>query len=136
MNLENIVKQINTWYPKNNLPIPINQPTINEKDINSITDTLNENWVSTAGPIINEFEEQLKSEFDQKEVVAVNSGTSALHLSLLGLGISQDDQIITTPLTFVAPSPIAGTIPTPTRSVPPVSTWSKFIFYAKVKFFL
>lgn len=103
MNLENVVKQINTWYPKNNLPIPINQPTINEKDINSIIETLNDNWVSTAGPIIKKFEEQLKFEFDQKEVVAVNSGTSALHLSLLGMGIAHDDQIITTPLTFVAP---------------------------------
>ena len=98
-----IVSNIKSWYQDKDLPIFINEPKISEKDIQAVTKTLDENWVSTAGPIVNEFEKSISKVFDSIESVAVNSGTSALHLAIQSLDISNEDQIITTPLTFVAP---------------------------------
>ncbi len=99
----NIYNSIKSWYQNKDLPIFINEPNISEEDIQAVIKTLDENWVSTAGPIVYEFEKSISKVFDGIESVAVNSGTSALHLAIQSLDISNGDQIITTPLTFVAP---------------------------------
>ena len=103
MNSEKLLNEIISWYPKKELPININEPLISSLDIDAVIKTLDDNWVSTAGPIVNEFEKSISKVFDGIESVAVNSGTSALHLAIQSLDISNEDQIITTPLTFVAP---------------------------------
>ena len=103
MNSEKLLNEIISWYPKKELPININEPLISSSDIDAVIKTLDDNWVSTAGPIVNEFEKSISKVFDGIESVAVNSGTSALHLAIQSLDISNEDQIITTPLTFVAP---------------------------------
>jgi len=51
---------------------------------------------------IHEFEEDFKKYIDSPYVVAVNSGTAALHTALVALGIGQGDGVITTPFTFPA----------------------------------
>ena len=48
------------------------------------------------------FEEEFGSYCNVKHCIAVNSGTSALHLSLLAAGVGEGDQVITVPNTFVA----------------------------------
>ncbi len=103
MNSDKLIKEIKSWYPAKELPIHINEPLISNSDLDAVMQTLNDNWVSTAGPIVNEFETSVSKVFDNKGAVAVNSGTSALHMALAGLGISRNDEVITTPLTFVAP---------------------------------
>tara|TARA_B100000242_G_C43053736_1_gene492553 strand:- start:3360 stop:4523 length:1164 start_codon:yes stop_codon:yes gene_type:complete len=103
VNSEKLLNEIISWYPKKELPININEPLISSSDIDAVIKTLDDNWVSTAGPIVNEFEKSISKVFDGIESVAVNSGTSALHLAIQSLDISNEDQIITTPLTFVAP---------------------------------
>jgi dTDP-4-amino-4,6-dideoxygalactose transaminase len=50
------------------------------------------------------FEEYVKKEYDLKDCIAVNSGTSALIASLWSLDLKPDDEVITTPLTFIATS--------------------------------
>ena len=103
MNSEKLLNEIISWYPKKELPININEPLISSSDIDAVIKTLDDNWVSTAGPIVNEFENSVSKVFDNKGVVALNSGTSALHMALVALGVSRNDEVITTPLTFVAP---------------------------------
>ncbi len=103
MNSEKLLNEIISWYPKEELPININEPLISSSDIDAVIKTLDDNWVSTAGPIVNEFETSVSKVFDNKGVVALNSGTSALHMALVALGVSRKDEVITTPLTFVAP---------------------------------
>ena len=56
-----IVSNIKSWYQDKDLPIFINEPKISEKDIQAVTKTLDENWVSTAGPIVNEFEKSINN---------------------------------------------------------------------------
>ena len=54
------------------------------------------------GPYVADFETQFAQYCSAAEGVAVNSGTSALHLALLAAGIGPGDEVITTPFTFVA----------------------------------
>ncbi len=54
------------------------------------------------GPEVERFEESWARYCEAEYCVAVNSGTAALHLALLGLGIGEGDEVITTPMTFIA----------------------------------
>src|SRR5262245_27555326 len=54
------------------------------------------------GPEVGEFERQFASYVGTRHAVAMNSGTSALHLALLAAGIGPGDEVITVPFTFVA----------------------------------
>jgi dTDP-4-amino-4,6-dideoxygalactose transaminase len=54
------------------------------------------------GGAVEEFEKEFASYCDSRFAVAVNSGTSALHLALLSPGIGEGDEVITTPATFIA----------------------------------
>ncbi len=74
---------------------------IDEEDINAVIDVLKGDWI-TQGPKIDEFEKALANYCGAKYAVAVNSGTSALHLACLAAGIKEGDEVITTPITFVA----------------------------------
>jgi dTDP-4-amino-4,6-dideoxygalactose transaminase len=56
----------------------------------------------TNGKYVKKFEEHFKKHFNAKYCVAVNNGTSALHLSLLALKIKKDDEIIVPSMTFIA----------------------------------
>lgn len=56
----------------------------------------------TTGSYVAEFEEQFATYLDLKYAVGLNSCTAALHLSLLALGIGEGDEVITTPMTFIA----------------------------------
>ncbi|MBV8775230.1 MAG: DegT/DnrJ/EryC1/StrS family aminotransferase [Deltaproteobacteria bacterium] len=54
------------------------------------------------GPAVRQFEEEFASFLGVRHVIGVNSGTDALRLSLLALGIGVGDEVITTPMTFIA----------------------------------
>ena len=56
----------------------------------------------TQGPKVPEFEKAIAKEVGCKEVIAVNSATSALHITCLALGINEGDMVWTSPITFVA----------------------------------
>ena len=56
------------------------------------------------GPKVAEFERAFASYCGAKHCVGVNSGTSALHLALLGAGVRPGDEVITVPMTFIATS--------------------------------
>lgn len=74
--------------------IPHNKPTIEKDDIQSVTDTLNSKWLAP-GEKVKEFEREL-AEYLSKDgyAVVVDSGTSALYLALLSLGIKRGDEVV------------------------------------------
>ena len=73
------------------------------KEIQYISEAVDSNWITTAGPQIVRFEKALESYLDtSKPVVTVSSGTAALHLALIDMGIEPGDEIICQDLTFVA----------------------------------
>ncbi len=77
------------------------KPTIEEEDIQEVIDTLRSGWIGT-GPKTIQFEKAMQKLLGVKSAIAVNSCTAALSLALEIAGISKGDEVITTPLTFVA----------------------------------
>lgn len=82
--------------------IKVYQPKITNEDITYVTDTLKKGWLSGNTPIIKEFEEALSNYLGVKYVSSCSSGTAALHLSLLGLGIGPGDEVIMPSLSYIA----------------------------------
>ncbi|MEZ5357634.1 MAG: UDP-4-amino-4,6-dideoxy-N-acetyl-beta-L-altrosamine transaminase [Candidatus Zixiibacteriota bacterium] len=81
--------------------LPYGRQHIIESDIAEVASVLQSDWL-TQGPKIPEFEHALADRLNAKEAVVCTSGTAALHLCMLALGIGEGDAIITTPNTFAA----------------------------------
>ncbi len=86
---------------KNSDFIVFGAPLITQDEIDEVVDSLKSGWLGT-GPKVARFEENFRKYKSAKHSIAVNSATSALHLSLLAAGIKEGDEVITTPLTFCA----------------------------------
>ena len=82
--------------------IPISQPSIGAKEIEYVTDAVRSGWVSSLGKYIDMFEEKFAQYCGTKYAVATSNGTTALHLTLVSLGITSEDEVIIPDLTFVA----------------------------------
>lgn len=79
--------------------LPFSPPSIGEEEINEVIDTLRSEWI-TAGPKVLRFEQEFAQFVHAPDALAVSSGTAALHLALLSLGVGSGDAVITSPLTF------------------------------------
>lgn len=82
-------------------PIPAARPVIDESDIQAVVDVMRSGMV-VQGPQVKAFEEEFSEVVDGRHCVAVNSGTSALHLTLLALGFGPGDEVICPSFTFAA----------------------------------
>lgn len=82
--------------------IPISQPSITEKEIDYVTDAMKSGWVSSLGKYIDKFEVMFAGYCETKYAVATSNGTTALHLTLVSLGVTSDDEVIIPDFTFVA----------------------------------
>jgi dTDP-4-amino-4,6-dideoxygalactose transaminase len=76
-------------------------PSIGEEEIEAVAETLRSGWLTT-GPRAALLEERMAAYLDAKHVLAVASGTAALHLALVALGIGPGDEVITTTITWPA----------------------------------
>jgi perosamine synthetase len=83
------------------MKVPLSTPDIGKLEISNVVEVLQSNRLSL-GPKVLEFEQKFASYLGMKHAVAVNSGTSALHLAIRALGIGPEDEVITTPFSFVA----------------------------------
>jgi len=79
------------------------EPVITSEDIQAVTKALRERRLS-GGKYVARFEEALSASLGGFEVVVVNAGTAALHISLMTLGIKPGDEVITTPFSITATS--------------------------------
>lgn len=81
--------------------IPYGRQTIDEDDIQEVIKVLKSDWI-TQGQKIKEFEDALCDYSGARYAVAVSSGTAALHIACLAAGIQPGDEVITSPISFVA----------------------------------
>ena len=81
--------------------IPYGRQSINEADIQAVVDVLRSDYVTT-GPKIGEFEKKVADYTGAKYAVAIANGTAALHAACHAAGITEGDEVITTPITFAA----------------------------------
>jgi len=86
------------------IKIFIAEPSINESDIKSVNDAVRSGWISGRGPFIDKFEKEFARWNGTKYGITTTSGTSALHLALASLGVSQNDEVIIPALSMSAVS--------------------------------
>ena len=82
--------------------IPLSVPNFEGNEKKYVNDALEQGWVSTGGAYINQLEKSLAEFLHTDNVAACQSGTSALHLSLVEAGVGPDDVVLVPPLTFIA----------------------------------
>ncbi len=82
--------------------IPIAQPKLAGNEKRYVMDCLDSNWISSIGKYISLFEESFASFCGVKHAVAVNNGTSALHLALVALNLQPGDEVIVPTVTYIA----------------------------------
>ena len=76
-------------------------PAIGDEEIEAVSETLRSGWLTT-GPRTAELERRFAEYVGAKHALAVTSGTAALHMALVALGVGPGDEVITTPITWPA----------------------------------
>ncbi|BBU71986.1 LPS biosynthesis-like protein [Fluviibacter phosphoraccumulans] len=90
-------------------PIPFTRPTLDEATIASVGDVLRSGWI-TSGPKVQEFESELSGFFGGRPVRTFANGTSTMEVALRIAGIGPGDEVITTPISWVATSNVILTV--------------------------
>nr|WP_291953893.1 DegT/DnrJ/EryC1/StrS family aminotransferase [Mahella sp.] len=85
------------------MEVPLSGPDITQKEIDAVVDVMRSGILSI-GPKLEEFEHKIAEYIGVKHAIGVNSGTSGLHLLVRSMGISDDDEVITTPFSFISSS--------------------------------
>lgn len=104
----------------------LSPPHMSGLEMDFVQQAISDNWVAPVGPNIDGFEQEIASYIGQnKEVLAVNSGTSAIHLALIMAGVTTGDEVICPSFTFVATaSPIVFIGATPIFVDSEQETWN------------
>ncbi|WP_214744646.1 aminotransferase class I/II-fold pyridoxal phosphate-dependent enzyme [Exiguobacterium sp. s189] len=84
------------------MTILLSKPHMSGREMAYVEEAFASNWIAPLGPNVNAFEEELGKYVDHPHTLATSSGTAALHLALLTLGIERGDVIFCQSLTFVA----------------------------------
>lgn len=82
--------------------IPVNAPIITQESKDLVAKALEESWISSAGPYIEQFEKEFATYLGVKHAILVNTGTAALHIALLASGIGEGDEVIVPSFTMAA----------------------------------
>jgi dTDP-4-amino-4,6-dideoxygalactose transaminase len=83
--------------------LPFTRPSFNQETIDAVSEVLRSGWV-TSGPKLAEFEATLSAYFDRRPVRCFANGTATMKIALQVLGIGPGDEVITTPISWVATS--------------------------------
>ncbi|MEU0567744.1 aminotransferase class V-fold PLP-dependent enzyme [Nonomuraea sp. NPDC005983] len=87
--------------------LPYGRQSISEADIEAVAEVLRGDWLTT-GPAVEAFEAELSRWCGGVPCVAVTSGTAALHVAYVAAEVGPGDEVVTTPLTFVATAATAA----------------------------
>ena len=80
----------------------LSTPHITDKDIQNVQKVLKSNWISTSSKWVNKFEKDINNFVKSSYCVALNSGTSAIHLALKTIGVQENDEVLVPTISFVA----------------------------------
>ena len=76
-------------------------PAVGDEEVAAVAETIRSGWLTT-GPKAAELERRMAAYLEAEYVVALSSGTAALHLALVALGVGPGDEVITSPITWPA----------------------------------
>ncbi|MBI5523514.1 MAG: DegT/DnrJ/EryC1/StrS family aminotransferase [Desulfarculus sp.] len=84
------------------MTIPISRPHLDQREERYLLEALRSTWISSTGPFVERFEEDLAAYLGLPHAVSTTNGTAALHLALATLGIGPGDEVLIPNLTFAA----------------------------------
>ena len=99
--LKDVINFIQKTYKTKGL-IPLHEPRFIGNEKKYLNECVDSSFVSSVGKFVGKFEEKIANYTDAKYAIAINSGTSALHIALLLANVERNDEVITQALTFVA----------------------------------
>jgi perosamine synthetase len=82
--------------------IPVAAPVLDGRETEYVLECLTTTWISSAGRFISEFEQAFADYCGVRHAIATNNGTTALHVSLVALGVTEGDEVIVPTLTYIA----------------------------------
>lgn len=82
--------------------IPLAKPSFGAVEKQLVNQSLNSGWISSIGPLVEQFGREFARAVHSRYALPVCNGTAALHLALIALGVSKDDEVIVPALTFAA----------------------------------
>jgi perosamine synthetase len=82
--------------------IPVNEPSLGERELENITETLRTGWISSAGGFIDEFEQKWSEYCGMNHGIAVSNGTTALQIAARCLGLQPGDEVIMPTFTIIS----------------------------------
>ena len=82
--------------------IPVSKPIVTESDAKKVYNVIKSGWISSAGPDINLFENNLSKFVNRKYACAVSNGTAALEIAVKSLGLSKNDEVIMPSFTIIS----------------------------------
>ena len=82
--------------------IPVSKPIVTEGDAKKVYNVIKSGWISSAGPDINLFENNLSKFVNRKYACAVSNGTAALEIAVKSLGLSKNDEVIMPSFTIIS----------------------------------
>ncbi|MDP9100540.1 MAG: aminotransferase class I/II-fold pyridoxal phosphate-dependent enzyme [Actinomycetota bacterium] len=82
--------------------IPLSEPTFGTEEEELLLQAVRSGYVSSVGPLVGAFEEEFAAAVGSRYAVACSSGTAALHLALLAVGVQPGDDVLVSDLTFIA----------------------------------
>jgi dTDP-4-amino-4,6-dideoxygalactose transaminase len=80
----------------------LSPPDVGEAERALLLEAFDSNWIAPLGPHVDRFERELADHLGAAHAVALSSGTAALHLALIVLGVEPDDEVLAPTFTFVA----------------------------------
>ncbi|MEN8120226.1 MAG: aminotransferase class I/II-fold pyridoxal phosphate-dependent enzyme [Bacteroidota bacterium] len=108
-----------------NSKIWLSSPHMSGNEKKYVNEAFDTNWVAPLGPNVNGFEKELSEYLKISDVAALSSGTAAIHLALIILGVKQDDEVLVSTFTFSATvNPIIYQNATPIFIDSEADTWN------------
>jgi dTDP-4-amino-4,6-dideoxygalactose transaminase len=109
----------------NKSKIWLSSPHIGNNELQYVNEAFATNWIAPLGPHVNAFEQALQEQTQTKHAAALSSGTSAIHLALILLGVKYGDTVFCQSITFSASAnPIAYQGATPVFIDSEKDTWN------------
>ena len=84
--------------------IPVNTPLLGGNELKYLTECIETGWISSEGPFIKKFEEQMASYVGRKHGIAVSNGSAALDVAIKALDLNKGDEVIMPTFTIISPA--------------------------------
>lgn len=82
--------------------IPVNEPLLNGNEKKYLAECIDTGWISSEGPFITKFEDEMARSVGRKYAIAVSNGTAALDAAVTALGIGVGDEVIIPTFTIIS----------------------------------